>query len=124
QNVQNQQAAAGNLYNAGNTTASNLSALQQQFLANQQAGVGQVSTGLDASNAGASATLAAEAQRLGIPLQNLGLISNIGIPIAQLGSQSSGTSNTTQQMSGAQQFQMIMSGLGNLIPKGPVSLKF
>jgi hypothetical protein len=124
QNVQNQQGAAGNLYNAGNTTAGLQTGLQQQDLANRGAGVGAVSAGLDAQNAGASATLAAEAQRLNIPLSNLGLLAQLGIPIASLGSQSSGTSSGTQQMSGAQQFATIAQGIGSLIPKGPMTFKF
>lgn len=117
QNAQNQQGAASNLYGAGNTNAGLLSGMQQQSLANKSAGIGSIGTGLDASNAAASSTLAAEAQRLGIPLQNLGLLANIGIPIAGLGGQSTGTSNTTQQMSPVQQFMGLMggitSGLGN-----------
>ena len=40
---------------------------------------------------------------------------NIGVPIAQLGQQSSGTSNTVGQMSGADQFNKIASGTGNLL---------
>jgi hypothetical protein len=103
QNVQNQQNAASNLYNAGNTNAGILSGLQQQYLANQGQGINSVSAGLNAQNAGANSTLAAEAQRLGIPLQNLGMLANIGIPIAGLGSQSSGTSNTQNQMSPVQE---------------------
>ena len=114
QNVQNQQAAASNLYGAGNTTAGITTGLNQQALGNQAAGVGMIGQGLDASNAGANATLQAEAQRLGIPVQNLTALANIGIPIAGLGSQSSGTSNTTNQMSGVQQFLGITQGLSNL----------
>lgn len=113
-----QQDAAGNLYNAGNTNAGILAGLQQQSLANKQAGIGSVGTGLDASNAAAKSTLEAEAQRLGIPLQNLGLLANIGIPIAGLGGQSSGTSTTTQQMSPVQQFMGIMGGVNSLFGGG------
>jgi len=115
QNVQNQQGAAGNLYNAGNTNAGILSGLQQQYLTNQGQGMNAASGGLDLSNAGANATLAAEAQRYGIPLQNLGLLANIGIPIAGLGSQSSGQSQGSQTMSGAQQFGTIAGGIGSLL---------
>lgn len=114
QNVTNQQNAASGLYNAGNTNAGILSGLQQQYLTNQGTGVGAASSATDTANAGANATLQAEAQRRGIPVQALGLLSQIGIPIAGLGSQSSGTSNTTNQMSGAQQFGSIASGLGSL----------
>lgn len=114
QNVQNQQGAAGNLYSAGNTNAGILAGLQQQKLANQGQGVTAAGQALDASNAGNNATLAAEAQRRGIPVQALGLLAQIGVPIAGLGSQSQGTGTQTNQMSGAQQFATIAGGLGGL----------
>lgn len=114
QNVNNQQNAASNLYGAGNTKAGILSGLQQQYLANQGNALNAARGGLDLSNAGANATLAAEAQKYGIPLQNLGLLANIGVPIAGLGSQSSGQSQGSQTMSGAQQFGQIAGGIGNL----------
>jgi len=114
QNVQNQQGAAGNLYGAGNTNAGLLAGLQQQGIANKQAGAGAASQALDAQNAGANATLAAEAQRRNIPVGALGLLANIGVPIAGLGGQSTGNSNTTNQMSGVQQFNGIMNGIGSL----------
>jgi hypothetical protein len=121
QNVNNQQGAAGNLYNAGNTNAGILAGLQQQKLGNQAQGVSAAGAANDAQNAGANATLEAEAKRRGIPVQALGLLAQIGIPIASLGSQSSGTSTGTNQMSGAQQFGTIMQGIGQLMPKGPIS---
>ena len=121
QNIQNQQGAAGNLYNAGNTNAGILSGLQQQYLQNQGVGVGAAGAANDAANAGANATLAAEAARRGIPVQNLGLLANIGIPIAGLGGQSTGSSSGSSTMSGAQQFGLIAQGIGNLWPKAPIS---
>lgn len=114
QNVQNQQGAAGNLYNAGNSTGGILSGLQQQGVQNQQAGVNQVGTGLSAQNAGASSALAAYLQQQGIPIQNLGLLSQIGIPIAQLGQQSTGQSSGTQQASGMQQFAQFGQGFNGI----------
>jgi len=114
QNVNNQQGAAGNLYNAGNTNAGILSGLNQQKLSNQGQGVTAAGAANDAANAGANATLQAEATRRGIPVQALGLLAQIGIPIAGLGGQSTGTSTGTQQMSGADQFNKIASGTGNL----------
>jgi hypothetical protein len=114
QNVQNQQGAAGNLYNAGNTNAGILAGLQQQKLANQGQGVTAAGAATDAANAGANATLQAEAARRGIPVQALGLLAQIGIPIAALGSQSNGTSTGTRQDSGATQFMQIASGIGSL----------
>jgi hypothetical protein len=115
-----QQGAAGNLYSAGNTNAGLLAGLQQQSLANKQAGVQSASQALDAQNAGANANLQAEAQRRGIPVQALGLLAQIGVPIAGLGGQSTGTSSGTNQMSGAQQFATITQGIGNLFPKAPI----
>lgn len=124
QNVNNQQGAANSLLQAGNTRSGLLSGLNQQGLTNQQAGVGMSNDALHAQNYGANTMLAAEAQRTGIPIQTLGLLSSIGIPIAGLGSQSQGTSNTENQMSGAQQFGMITSGIGNLFPKAPMTFNF
>ncbi|GEC56776.1 tail fiber domain-containing protein [Bradyrhizobium phage ppBeUSDA76-2] len=118
QNVANQQNAANALYGAGNTNSGLLAGLQQQYLTNQGNGVAAASSAGDLQNAGATNTLAAEAQKYGIPLQNLGLLSQIGIPIAGLGSQSSGQSTTTNQMSGAQQFGTIAGGLGSLFGGG------
>ena len=91
----------------GQHTAGALSGLQQNYLANQGQGVTAAQSALDAQNYGANATLAAEAQRRGIPVQALGLLAQIGVPIAGLGSQSSGTGTKTEQMSGAQQFATI-----------------
>lgn len=113
-NVANQQGATNNLFAGGNTTAGLQTGLTQQDLANQSAGVQNIASGVTAENAAPSATLAAEAAKYGIPLQNLGLLANIGIPIAGLGGQTSGTSNTTNDMSGAQQFGLITGGLGSL----------
>lgn len=113
---------AGNAYGAGNTTGGLLAGLQQQRLANQGQGIQVAGQAQDAQNAGANATLQAEAARRGIPVQALGLLAQIGIPIAGLGGTSSGTStgnsngttNQTNQMSGAQQFGMIANGVGNM----------
>jgi len=115
QDVANQMNAAGQLYNAQNSTSGLLSGLQQQYLGNQGQGVTAAGQANDAANAGANATLQAEAQRRGIPVQALGLLAQIGIPIAGLGSQSTGQSQGTQQMSGAQQFGLISGGIGNLL---------
>lgn len=115
QDVNNQINAANALYNAGNTTAATLSGMEQNHLANQGQGVAAAQSALDAQNYGANATLAAEAQRRGIPVQALNLLAQIGVPIAGLGSQSSGTTSGTQQMSGAQQFATIAGGINNLL---------
>lgn len=114
QNVNNQRGAADSLYAGGNTNAGIMSGMQQQALANKQIGTQAATQAWDAQNAGANATLQAEAARRGIPVQALGLLAQIGIPIAGLGGQSTGQSNTTNQMSGVQQFQGIMNGIGGL----------
>lgn len=118
QNVQNQQGAAGNLYNAGNTNAGILTGLQQQKLANQGQGVTASGQALDASNAGNEAALAAEAQRRNIPVQALGLLAQIGIPIAGLGGSASGTSTTEKQASPLEQIMGIGQTIGGLFGTG------
>ena len=94
----------------------------QQGIANRQAGAGMAPTVFETQNAGQKAILEAEALRRGIPTQALGLLAQLGIPIAGLGSQSSGTATTTgeNQMSGAQQFGLIANGIGAMMPKFPI----
>jgi hypothetical protein len=115
QDVANQRAAQDATYAAGNTNAGILSGLQQQRLSNQGQGVAAAQSALEAQNYGVNATLAAEAQRRGIPVQALGLLAQIGVPIAGLGTQSNGTSTSTQQMSGAEQFSRLASGINNIV---------
>lgn len=115
QDVSNQMAAANSLYNAGNTTANTLAAMQQNYLANQGQGISAAQSALDAQNYGASATLAEEAQRRGIPVQALSLLAQIGTPIGQLGQQTSGTTTGTQDMSGLQEFSTLAGGIGSLL---------
>jgi hypothetical protein len=117
QDVQNQLGAAGSLYGAQNSTSGLLSGLNQQGLANQQQGVQASQDALNSQNQGANAALQAEAARRGIPVQALGLLAQIGIPIAGLGGQSTGQSSGSQTMSGAQQFGLITGGLGSLFGK-------
>jgi hypothetical protein len=115
QNVQNQQGAAGNLYNAGNTNSGILAGLQQQKLANQGQGVTAAGAGADAAECRGQCDLAG---RSGAP-RNPGagawacwLRSAFRLP--GLGGQSTGQSQGTQQMSGAQQFGTIAGGIGSL----------
>ncbi|HXH43606.1 MAG TPA: tail fiber domain-containing protein [Bradyrhizobium sp.] len=122
QDVANQLAASGALYNAGNTTANTLAQMQQSDLSNRGQGIAAAQAALDAQNYGANATLAAEAQRRGIPVQALSLLAQIGVPIAQLGQQGNSTTTGTQQKSGVEQFATIASGISGLVnafkPKG------
>jgi len=123
QDVANRFNAANMLYNAGNTTAGTLSGMQQNYLANQGQGVTAAQSALDARNYGANATLAEEAQRRGIPVQALSLLAQIGVPIAGLGSQSNGTTQGTQEMSGADQFGKIAGGIGSLLKFMPSDMR-
>jgi hypothetical protein len=120
QDVQNQLTAAGQLYGAGNTSAGLLSGLNQQGLTNQLQGVTTSNDALAAQNYAPTQMLNLEQLKQSIPAQNLGLLAQIGIPIAGLGSQTTGQSTGTQKMSGAQQFATIAGGIGSLFPKAPV----
>lgn len=116
QNVQNQQGAASNLYNAGNTTGGLLAGLNQQGIANQVQGITSANDALTAQNYGPATLLQLEQLKQGIPMQNLGLLTQIGVPIAGLGTQSQGTSTTTQPWS--QTFAQTAGGLGGLFGGG------
>lgn len=118
----NMRSAADALYGAGNTTAGLLTGMNQQGVANQQAGVQLAPSAFEAQQSGARGILEAESLRRGIPVEALGLLAQIGIPIAGLGGTQTGTGTTTgtNQMSGAQQFGMIAGGIGNLMPKFPI----
>jgi len=115
QDVANQLNAANSLYGAQNSTSGLLSGLNQQALANQQQGVAASQNALDAQNYGPQQQLALAQLAQSIPAQNLQLLAQIGVPIAGLGSQTNSNMQGTQQLSGAQQFGSIASGIGNLL---------
>jgi len=89
-----QMGAANDLYGAGNTTSGAITGNNQTALSNQVAGTTQANSAIQAQNEGPTAAI--EAQELGqqIPAQNLGLLANIGIPLAGLNTTSTGNSNT------------------------------
>lgn len=120
QDVANQFNAANALYGGGNTTAGIMSGMNQQDLANRQQGVTNSQDALDAKNYGATQTLNLEQLKQQLPAQTLGLLAQIGVPIAGLGGTKSGTATGTQEMSGAQQFATIAGGIQNLFPKAPI----
>ncbi|WP_424630737.1 tail fiber domain-containing protein [Bradyrhizobium sp. SYSU BS000235] len=115
QNVANQKAAADAIYNAGNTNAGLQAGFQQQALANQQQGVQTANDALAAQNYTPQQLLQLEQLKQQLPAQTLALLAQIGVPIAGLGQQSNGTSETTSQMSGAEQFGKIATGINNLV---------
>lgn len=124
QDVSNQLNAAGQLYGAQNQTSGLLSGLQQQYLGNQGTGMQAAAAAPQAQNAASNSILQAEAARRGIPVQALGLLAQIGIPIAGLGAQSTGQAQGTQQASLAQQIGQIGSGLGGIFSNFGVGKAF
>jgi hypothetical protein len=74
----------------------------------------------DAQNYGANSIPAAEAQRQGIPIQNLTTLLGSISPVAQAFGTQNGNSSGTSTMSGAQQFATIAGGIGSLWPKNPI----
>ena len=123
QDVANQLSAANSLYGAQNSTSGLLSGLSQQALANRQQGVASSQDALNAQNYAPQQQLALAQLAQSIPAQNLGLLAQIGVPIAQLGQQTNGTTTGTQQMSGAQQFNTIAGGIGNLFKFTPSDMR-
>ncbi len=115
--------AANTLYGAGNQTYGMLNGNQAQANTNFTNGVGGVSAGLNAENAAPTAAINAAAQQFGIPASQLTTLLGAISPVAaQFGTQSgTSTGNTTNQMSGAQQFATILQGIGSLVPKGNIS---
>ena len=103
--------AANTLYGAGNTTYGMLNNNNRAANANFENGVGTVASGLNAENAPANATLAAEAQRSGIPLDQYRTLLGMISPVAATFGQQTGQSNATSNMSGAQQLALLGQGL-------------
>jgi hypothetical protein len=111
QNVGNQLGAAGSLYGAGNTTGGLLSALQQQALANQQAGIGSAQAGQQFATSPAQQLLTAGQLQQQIPLQYLQGLSGITTGIAGLGGQVNSTGQ--QQQNATQPLAQTIGQLGN-----------
>jgi len=110
QNVQNQLGAAGSLYGAAGQTAGAITG-------NQAQGVNLAGAAQQMQNAPALAQLQAQAAMRGLPLNNLGMLENLTVPIAGLGGQSSGQSQGSYQMS---PIQMAMGGSSALFGNGGI----
>jgi len=117
-NVQNRLGAAGSLYGAGNSTAGLLSNLGQTSLGNQITGLSAAQQIPGMQNLGANSVLAAGQTARGLPLNNLGLLENLTIPIAGLGSQSSGTANGTSNTTSTPSLLQDIVGVGSLFSGG------
>ena len=111
QDVQNQLNAAGQLYGAGNTTAGLLSGLNQQSLANRQAGIEASTMAQQARDSGANQILNVEAQRRGIPTQNYANLLGTIAPVGQAFGTTNQTSTSTQPI-GQQILGGVLGGLG------------
>ncbi|UZE51914.1 tail fiber domain-containing protein [Rhodopseudomonas sp. P2A-2r] len=121
--VANQLGAASSLYGAGNTTYGLLNGTNATANSNIQAGIGAAPTAFATENAGANATLAAEAQRFGIPVSQLTTLLGAISPVAAQFGQQTGTGHSEGEstMSGAQQFATIAGGIGSMMPRSPIS---
>jgi len=107
--------AIGNIYSGANTTTGLLSGLDQTALANRQAGIGASSSALQANDSPYLRLLQVEALNRGLPLQNMGQIENLLLPIAQAGGTQSGTSVSQTQVPVGQQVLGGLSSAAGLI---------
>jgi hypothetical protein len=117
QNVANQLGAAGSLYGAGNTTGGLLTGLQQQALANQQAGIGSAQAGQQFATSPWQQLLTAGQLQQQIPLQYLQGLAGTATPIAGLGGQTQqqGVSTQTGTQPLAQTIGQLGQGLGSFL---------
>jgi hypothetical protein len=108
--------AANTLYGAGNTTSGAITGNNQTALGNQQAGSTAATSALNAANWGPQSVIAAQQLGQSIPAQNLGMLAQIGIPIAGLNTTTTGTGNSNQSTSPSmlQDITGIMGGIGAL----------
>lgn len=102
QNVQNQMGAAGSLYGAGGQTAQGMQGFNQQGFQNQATGLDTAMNGIPAAqNNQANQILQAGQTARTAPLQNLGMLEGLTVPLAGLG----GTTNTTGSAQGTSMTQ-------------------
>ncbi|KRQ11939.1 hypothetical protein AOQ73_05900 [Bradyrhizobium pachyrhizi] len=112
----NRMAAANALFGAGNTTANAITTNNQTDLGNRQAGSNAATSALNAQNWGPQQVIAAQELAKSIPASSLGLLSQIGIPLAGLNMTrtGTGTQDTTQTPSLLQD----ITGIGGLFSGG------
>jgi hypothetical protein len=97
QGVNNQMNAAGNLYGAGNSTASALTGMNQTALGNQQAGIGVSGSALQANDSAANQMLAIQQQMRGLQPGNIAQLQSLLLPIASSFGQTTGSGTSTSQ---------------------------
>ncbi len=88
---------AGQIQTAANQYMSNAGQANQGFLNNTQAGVGNLGNIANATNLGPLAQLQAASMAYNLPLAQLGGVEGLTLPIAGLGGQTQGQSNTQSQ---------------------------
>jgi hypothetical protein len=94
--------AVKDLYNAGNQTSGILANYGQQ-------GIGTTTAALQAKDAGANQMLSVESMRRNLPISNISNISDLIIPMAQLGGTSNRQGTTTEEKE-TPMWQQIMGG--------------
>jgi len=87
--------AASNLYGAANTTATTTASLDQLQKQLQAAGINIDPAALAAENWGPTQVAALSQQLQNLPIDQIASIANVLFPAAQLGSQSTGTKNSS-----------------------------
>lgn len=108
--------AATTLYGAGNTTAGAITGNNQTALGNKIAGVDQANHALSANNYGAQQTIAADELAKSIPAADLGMLAQIGIPLAGLNMTMNGNSTTDQSVSPS--LLQTITGIGSMLGSG------
>lgn len=112
--------AANSLYGAANSTYGLLNGTQQQANSNAVSGIDVGNQALSADNYGALQTLAAEAQRRGIPLSAIQTMLGTVLPTASAFGTTTGTGQSTTEKT-ASPLEAVL-GVGNMLssflPKG------
>lgn len=114
QNIANQMNAANALFGAAGQTAGGLSNLDQTALGNKAQGINLLGQVPMAQDLAANRALGVEGAARGLPIQNLGQLASLAVPIAGLGSQTTGTTSQISNLSPIQQFYLASAGLGSL----------
>lgn len=121
QDVATRTGALNSTYGAGNTTYGMLNDTQSNANTNFTNGIGSIGAGVTAENAAPTAEINAASQMFGIPASQLTTLLGAVSPVAaQFGTQTA-QQQGSQTMSPIQQFAMMAQGIGNLMPKGPIS---
>jgi hypothetical protein len=108
--------AANTLYGAGNTTSGAITGNNQTDLANRQAGSTAATGALNANDWGAQHTIAAQELGKSIPATDLGMLSQIGIPIA--GMNTTTNQNRTTNQSTSPSLLQDITGIGSMFAGG------